>query len=79
MALTDGDKAIVREIAWEVSDTIMERIEKRQDEQIEAHQSNCPTGRAVSRAKWLFVGIAIGAGLVGSSGTFAALKLFKVF
>lgn len=79
MALSAGDKAIIEQIAWHVGDTISNRIEERLDERIRAHQLACPASNAVKRTKVLLLGMAIGAAVVSSGGTLAALKLLNIF
>ena len=75
MALNEGDKAIVRDIAFEVGEV----LKKSFTERIEAHQCTCPTAQAVGRwrgqLKALAMGIAIGAAIIGSGGTLGLLKL----
>ena len=83
MALSDGDKAMVREIAVAVGNELMERFMNQLQYTIETHHLQCAAVQTVSRwrgqVKALVVGIAIGAAIVGSGGTIGALKLLKVF
>ena len=79
MALNEGDKAIVRDIAFAVGDVLMKRF----DERIANHGFTCPAAQAVSKwrgqLKALVIGIAIGAAIIGSGGTIGLLKVFDKF
>ena len=71
--LNPGDRAIIREIAFEVAEVVITRsapafrelaagvAEKACDE----HEATCPIGRQVRRWKWLVIGVGLGAGGAG--------------
>ena len=74
--LSEGDRAIVREIATEAAEVINRRIEKEIDQAIRLHQATCPGASFPIRLKLLVVGVGLGSGLL-SAGTIAGLaKLF---
>lgn len=68
MALDEGDKAIIGEIAGKIVERVTEKL-------ILQHQASCPHGKAFLKSKMLLVGIFIGSGLFSSS---LALVLAKV-
>jgi hypothetical protein len=79
VVLDDGDKAIVREIAWEVGDKIGERIATTLHESIHAHTESCPTGRLLdayrNKLKGIVIGVSIGATIFGAGGALSVAKL----
>lgn len=75
MALTEGDKAIVQEIAWEVSKTIVKRMEKVLDEKIELHVETCPYGKKIKQIRPLIIGFVLG--FLAVSG-FAGWSIVKI-
>lgn len=83
MAMDEGEKAIITEIAWKVGDALMEKFEEKLQTKIELHSLTCTTTKAVigfrGKAKALIIGIALGGAIVGSGGTVGVLKLLKVF
>ncbi len=78
-----GEKAIIKDIAFEVGETIIKRLNETLTARIKLHQLSCPTADEVNKwrgqAKGLVIGIALGAALVGTGGTIGFLKLFKFF
>lgn len=80
--MDDGERAIIKEIAFEVGETLMERFDKTLAHKIEHHQLTCEVVSQVKKwqgqAKTLIIGIAIGAAIVGSGGTVGVLKLLKI-
>ena len=60
MALTDGDKAIVQDIAHHVADIVVSRAEKGWKSTIDLHMALCP-GARVGRMTIVLAGL-IGAG-----------------
>ncbi len=80
--MDDGERAIIKEIAQEVGETLMERFEKTLSGEIERHQLTCSAVATVNKwqgqARIFLIGIAIGAAIVGSGGTIGVLKWFKV-
>ncbi len=81
--MDEGEKAIIKAIAWEVGDALMEKFEEKLQTKIKLHSLACETTKTVNKwsgqAKTLIIGIAIGAALVGSGGTVGIMKLLKVF
>ncbi|KKM05147.1 hypothetical protein LCGC14_1757060 [marine sediment metagenome] len=77
--MDDGDKAIIREIAFEAATVIKESLIEHFATQLDLHSAQCPAKEAVGR--WpkqmilLVAGVAIGSG----SGVAWLLKLLKVF
>ncbi len=71
---TEEQKALIREIAWEVGDAISARFDKRIDERIERHRLKCPFNRFL----WILIGVLLLGGLLGGlagSGAMNALRL----
>ena len=64
--LTDSERALIREIAFEVSDIILER-----------HIASCPIAKRVSRVYWLAIGVALGAGITGLGSGLTIAKLLS--
>ena len=58
---TDEQKALIREIAWEVGDALGKQL----DEKISNHLETCPIGRKVSRFAWFVAGALIAGGVAG--------------
>ena len=65
MALTEGDKAEIKEMARQIVKEVLAE-----------HVQSCPHGQTLNMLRAKFVGICIGTG-VGSGGLVAAI--FKVF
>ena len=63
MAMNEGDKAIVREIAFEVANEMITRFERHLRRDI----------------RLLFVGVSVGAALFGFGGMAIAAKILSVF
>jgi hypothetical protein len=76
MALSNGDRALIREIARETAEEFFSRIDERIDEKITVYQTTCPAAIFVRGWKMLLVGVALGSGLAGSGITLALKKLF---
>jgi hypothetical protein len=55
LKLTDEEKAYLREIAFEVADTVIRR-----------HVDSCPYGKKLERLVALALGIGIGTGVIGA-------------
>ena len=79
MALTEGDKAIVKEIAYEVSNTIVERLEKAMDERLALHVSSCPHGEKVKKFKAMMLGVGIGLMAAGGGLTYVVARMLAHF
>ena len=75
MALTEGDKALVKELAWDVADTVATRMQREITESIALHQALCPHGQRMNRLIWIIAG-ACAAGMLFGGGIMAlATKL----
>lgn len=70
MALTEGDKAMCRELAAAVADNIITRV-------LTAHIESCPHGKSILLSKGLVIGIFVGSGVAGGGITIAILKMFS--
>ena len=66
MALTTEEKAYIHESAREVSAAIIKDV-------IAAHIWACPHGQAVLKAKWLLIGLSLGASAAGGGGLVAGI------
>ncbi len=80
MALDEGDKAIIRQIAFDASEHTFARIEKSMKENtkmlVNLHQAECPVRDKVEAGKHLAMGgWRVLAFLGGLAGTVAALAL----
>jgi len=65
MALSEGDKAVCREIAHEIITEVLEQ-----------HIVSCPWGGKITKFKWLFVGVLLGSGATGGGAAVVLLKAF---
>jgi len=66
MALTEGDKAVCRQIAREIVQEVLKE-----------HILSCPHGRALLASRMLLVGISLGSGLAGGSTVWALINLVR--
>ena len=66
MALTTEEKAYIHESAREVSGAIIKDV-------IEAHISSCPHGAVVTKAKWVIIGLGLGASSAAGGGLVTGL------
>jgi hypothetical protein len=48
MALTEGDRAIIREEVWTVVTRALERQDEHFNERLKLHAAECPVGRQVA-------------------------------
>lgn len=77
--MSDGDKAILREQAFEVAEIVGQRIAKEYIAHLEKHALTCATTRKVERWENRFKGLLIGVGLCGLfTGFSAAAALFRI-
>ncbi len=81
MTLTDGDKSIVRDIAFEVGEVLMKRFAKETATAIRMHELECKTAETVKRwqnqARAILIVVAIGSFLAGyGTGAFGLVRLF---
>lgn len=76
-----GDKAIIKEIAFEAAKVIGDRLEERFIEKIKLHQAECPVkdevAKNVNQAKGAWKVIAFVSALVGAAISFVASHLWK--
>jgi len=63
MSFNEEQKALIREIAWEVSAALEKRIAEQMDMKISLHAGTCPTRRFV----WLSMGAALVLGAMAGS------------
>jgi len=66
MALTTEEKAYIHEASREVAKDIITEV-------MVAHVSSCPHGQAISKAKWITIGLCIGASAAGGGGLVAGI------
>ena len=67
MPLTEGDKAICRDIAREIVQEVLA-----------IHVSTCPHGRTMFKMIWMSIGIAVGSGIAGGSVAVAVIKALGI-
>lgn len=65
---SEEQEALIEKIAWSVGDAISERIRTERAQDIRLHFAECAHGKAISRAKWVFVGALILGPLLGGGG-----------
>ena len=63
--LTHADEALVEQIAWKMGDKLVERLEKRIDEKVRLHQSDCATAAIVRDFKARAGGFILAFTLIG--------------
>lgn len=78
MSLTDGDKAIIKNMGFQVGEIISKRLREEWMRDLEDHQLKCPTMNTVRTWKILAVGVFIGGLLVGGGATATILNLLKI-
>ena len=70
MTLSEGDKAIVKETAWEVADAVAERIKADVTTLVDLHAASCPVKdkveEIVNKGKGAWAVVVVVAGAVGS-------------
>lgn len=77
--MNEGEKAIVREIAFEAVAVIKEELIKSIENHIELHQATCPAITATNRWPKQLWALILGVGIGSGGGVAMILKLFKVF
>ena len=65
--LSEGDRAIIREITFEVWKLVLSQ-----------HIQTCPYGQKMKNVKWVLVGVALGFGASGLGGGYAIAKLLAM-
>jgi len=70
MTLSEGDKAIVKETAWEVADAVAARIQTDVAALVKLHAASCPVKdkveEIVNKGKGAWAAVIVVAGAVGS-------------
>jgi hypothetical protein len=61
MAFTEGQRAFIREVAFEVGKELKAGILETVDVKIERHTTLCPAGAKVKKATWILIGIGLAA------------------
>lgn len=75
--MTEGEKAIVRQIAFEVGDVLMNRFQKEIIDGIRNHANTCNTKETVKKAKYLLIGVGIGCAAFGAGGALWIADILK--
>ena len=65
MSLSEGDKAIVRDIAFEVAKVMKQETKDCITTAIAAHVVSCVVGKKVSRVVWMVAGAVVILGILG--------------
>ena len=65
MTLSEGDKAIVREIAFEVAGVMKGELKGCINTAISTHANQCPVAKKVSQFLWMGIGAGIALGALG--------------
>lgn len=68
MALTEGDKAICRDLAREIIQEVLKDV-------IVAHIDACPHGHIIVKGKWLLIGLSLASGFGGGISFYTLVKL----
>jgi hypothetical protein len=70
VAFSEGDKAIIKEVAWEIGDVVVTRIKEDVSARIKLHIADCPVkdkvDALVNKSKGAWAVIIVIAGAVGS-------------
>jgi len=74
--LTEGDRALVREMAREVAETMARQIAAQVRQMIRLHQAECPGANMPMRFKMIAIGVGLGSGLLSAGGVFGLLRIF---
>jgi hypothetical protein len=81
MALSEGDRAIVHEVASEAAKTIGDELKKDFAVQIDLHQARCPIGKDMdamrNQAKGGWKVVAIIAALIGTVASLLVTHFWK--
>ena len=78
MPLNEGDKAIIKDIAFEAVTVIKEELVSSFRDQIVMHELTCPGNRAINRLPRNIIFLAIGIGLGSGAGVAAVVKLLAL-
>jgi len=74
MALSDQDRAYIREVAvnaaGEVSKQVIEDV-------LKWHTEACPHGKSILASKWGLLGLCIGSGIGGGSMVAVFIRIFS--
>lgn len=74
MALTDQDRAYIREVAINSATVCSKKIIENV---IKWHIEACPHGKSILASKWTLVGLCIGSGVGGGSLVAVLIKIFS--
>jgi len=78
MSLTEGDRAIVREIGAEIGMSMAKTLKEQWKGDLKTHYLTCPTTKAVANVKFAVLGAVVGGLIVGGTGTVGLLKVLSV-
>jgi len=74
MALTEQDRAYIREVAvnaaGEVSKQVIENV-------LKWHTEACPHGKSILASKWCFLGACLGSGVGGGGLAAVLIRIFS--
>lgn len=73
--LTDGEQALIRQIAQEVAKEVASEMCKRIDQALRLHQAECPGAILPGQLKLLVVGVAFGSAALSAGGVVGILRL----
>ena len=74
MALSDQDRAYIREVAVNAAGEVSKQII---EDMLKWHTKACPHGKSILASKWGLLGVCLGSG-IGSGGMVAVLiKIFS--
>lgn len=73
MALSDQDRAYIREVAINAAGEVSKQII---EDMLKWHTEACPHGKALLISKWTLLGVFVGSSTLGGSVVAVLMKLF---
>ena len=74
MALTEQDRAYIRELAVNSATAVSKQII---EDLIKWHIKSCPHGKTILASKWGLLGVCIGSGIGGGGVVAMLIKIFS--
>lgn len=74
MALSEQDRAYIKEVAINSATEVCERIIEHM---LEWHIEACPHGKSILASKWGFLGVCLGSGVGGGGIAAVLMEIFR--
>lgn len=76
---TEGQRALIRQIAQSVAEELKDDLLEAFDERIKLHALSCERRQLPRKLKWFMVGAIVGGGLLGGGAGFGLSRLIWLF